>query len=45
VSVLGGMYPVMTVLLAAGFLHERVRGPQVVGIVLALGGVGAVAAG
>jgi drug/metabolite transporter (DMT)-like permease len=45
VSVLGGMYPVMTVLLAAAFLHERVRGPQVVGIVLALGGVGAVAAG
>ncbi len=45
VSVLGGMYPVTTVLLAAAFLHERVRGPQVVGIVLALGGVGAVAAG
>lgn len=45
VSVLGGMYPVMTVLLAAGFLHERVRAPQVAGIVLALGGVGAVAAG
>lgn len=45
VSVLGGMYPVMTVLLAAVVLHERVRGPQVVGIVLALGGVGAVAAG
>jgi drug/metabolite transporter (DMT)-like permease len=45
VSVLGGMYPVMTVLLAAAFLHERVRAPQVVGIVLALGGVGAVAAG
>jgi drug/metabolite transporter (DMT)-like permease len=45
VSVLGGMYPVMTVLLAAAVLKERVRGPQVVGIVLALGGVGAVAAG
>jgi drug/metabolite transporter (DMT)-like permease len=45
VSVLGGMYPVMTVLLAAVVLHERVRGPQIVGIVLALGGVGAVAAG
>jgi drug/metabolite transporter (DMT)-like permease len=45
VSVLGGMYPVMTVLLAAAFLHERVRGSQVVGIALALGGVGAVAAG
>jgi drug/metabolite transporter (DMT)-like permease len=45
VSVLGGMYPVMTVVLAATVLKERVRGPQVVGIVLALGGVGAVAAG
>lgn len=45
VSVLGGMYPVMTVLLAAAFLHERVRAPQLVGIALALGGVGAVAAG
>jgi drug/metabolite transporter (DMT)-like permease len=45
VSVLGGMYPVMTVLLAAAVLHERVRPPQLLGIVLALGGVGAVAAG
>jgi drug/metabolite transporter (DMT)-like permease len=45
VSVLGGMYPVMTVLLAAVVLKERVAAPQVVGIVLALGGVGAVAAG
>jgi drug/metabolite transporter (DMT)-like permease len=45
VSVLGGMYPVVTVLLAAAVLHERVRAPQVVGIVLALGGVTLVAAG
>jgi drug/metabolite transporter (DMT)-like permease len=45
VSVLGGMYPVITVLLAAAVLHERVRAPQVLGIVLALGGVGVVAAG
>jgi drug/metabolite transporter (DMT)-like permease len=45
VSVLGGMYPVATVLLAAMVLHERVRTPQLVGIVCALGGVGAVAAG
>jgi drug/metabolite transporter (DMT)-like permease len=39
------MYPVMTVLLAAAVLHERVRPPQLVGIGLALGGVAAVAAG
>jgi drug/metabolite transporter (DMT)-like permease len=45
VSVLGGMYPVMTVLLAGVFLHERLQRPQLVGILLALGGVGAVAAG
>lgn len=45
VSVLGGMYPVMTVVLAAAVLKERVAATQVVGIVLALGGVGAVAAG
>ncbi|HET6510481.1 MAG TPA: EamA family transporter [Baekduia sp.] len=45
VSVLGGMYPVMTVMLAAAVLKERVAAPQVLGIVLALGGVGAVAAG
>ncbi len=45
VSVLGGMYPVATVMLAAAVLHERVRPPQVLGIVLALAGVGAVAAG
>jgi drug/metabolite transporter (DMT)-like permease len=45
VSVLGGMYPVVTVLLAAAVLGERVRTPQLVGIVCALGGVGAVAAG
>jgi drug/metabolite transporter (DMT)-like permease len=45
VAVLGGMYPVITVLLAAVFLHERVRAPQLAGIVLALGGVTMVAVG
>jgi drug/metabolite transporter (DMT)-like permease len=45
VSVLAGMYPVATVLLAAAVLHEHVRLPQLVGILFALGGVGAVAVG
>lgn len=45
VSVLGGMYPVMTVLLAAGVLHERLRPSQVAGVAAALGGVALVAAG
>jgi drug/metabolite transporter (DMT)-like permease len=45
VAVLGGMYPVATVLLAAAVLHERLRPPQLVGVVLALTGVAAVATG
>jgi len=45
VSVLGGMYPVVTVLLAALVLHERLRASQLVGVGLALGGVALVAAG
>ncbi|MCW2984479.1 MAG: hypothetical protein JWR63_2049 [Conexibacter sp.] len=45
VSVLGGMYPVATVLLAAVILHERLARPQLAGVMLALGGIAAVAAG
>lgn len=42
VSVLGSEYPVVTVILAQAFLHERVTRPQAAGIGLALVGVGIV---
>jgi drug/metabolite transporter (DMT)-like permease len=45
VSVLGSMYPVTTVLLAAAVLHERLLPPQLAGVALALGGVALVAMG
>jgi len=45
VSVLGSMYPVTTVLLAAAVLHERLLALQLAGVGLALGGVALVAAG
>jgi drug/metabolite transporter (DMT)-like permease len=45
VSVLGGMYPVVTVLLAAAVLHERLRASQLAGVGTALGGVALVVAG
>jgi drug/metabolite transporter (DMT)-like permease len=44
VSVLGSMYPVTTVLLAAAVLHERLLALQLAGVGLALGGVALVAA-
>jgi drug/metabolite transporter (DMT)-like permease len=45
VSVLGSLYPVMTVLLARALLGERVRPVQEAGIVTVLGGIALVAAG
>lgn len=44
VSVLGSVYPVVTVLLAWWFLGERLRIIQYVGVGLALGGVAAIVA-
>jgi drug/metabolite transporter (DMT)-like permease len=38
-SVLASLYPIVTVVLAAGVLHERVAGVQRVGVVLTLAGV------
>ncbi|MGI9098400.1 MAG: EamA family transporter [Solirubrobacteraceae bacterium] len=45
VAVASSLYPVMTVLLAALVLGERVRGVQRVGILVSLGGVMMIAAG
>ena len=44
VSVLGSEYPVATVILAHTFLGERITPPQIVGVGLALTGIGMVAA-
>jgi uncharacterized membrane protein len=44
VSVLGSEYPVATVILAHVFLGERISRPQILGVVLALTGVGMVSA-
>lgn len=45
VAVAAALYPVVTVLLAAAVLHERVRGSQAVGVAAALAGVVMIAAG
>ena len=45
VAVLGSVYPVVTVLLAYGLLHERIARHQLAGVVAALAGVALIAAG
>ena len=44
VSVLGSMYPVVTVLLARFLLHERLQRIQSVGVALSIVGVAVIAA-
>ncbi len=39
VAVLGSLYPVVTAVLAAVFLHERLRAVQYIGVAAALGGL------
>ena len=45
VSVVGSLYPVSTVLLARGFLHERMSRPQLAGVITAFAGVVLIALG
>jgi drug/metabolite transporter (DMT)-like permease len=45
VAVLGSLYPVSTVLLARGFLHERMSRAQLAGVITAFVGVGLIALG
>ena len=44
-AVLSSLYPVMTVILAAVFLRERVTRTHAVGIALAVGAIACIAAG
>ena len=44
VAVLGSLYPVVTVVLARGFLGERITGVQRAGVAIALAGVAVVSA-
>jgi drug/metabolite transporter (DMT)-like permease len=44
VAVLASLYPVVIVVLARVFLHERVARPQLVGVAIALAGVALVSA-
>ncbi len=44
-AVLSSMYPVVTALLAAVFLHERLRGVQYAGVALVMAGIVAVSVG
>ena len=45
VAVVGSLYPVSTVLLARGFLHERLSRLQLVGVITAFTGVILIALG
>jgi drug/metabolite transporter (DMT)-like permease len=45
VAVLSAQYPVLTVVMARVILRERLTGTQLIGVVLALGGISLIAAG
>lgn len=45
VSVLGSLYPAVTVILASVILHEKPQSVQLIGIILAISGVALISAG